>query len=287
MADPSPIPWHPAFVQALQLELEPFLYSLEFTPELPLTSEPLRVDLIIIKKSPSLVIEKNIACIFKHTNIFEYKSPRDYISLHSFHKTLAYTFLYASLNKISLTDMTVSIVGSRHPRKLFRELGREGYGRVVEREGGIYEVVGYPVVIQIIESGSLGAEENLWLRGLSPGLKVKVLGEILEESEKRDWDRVGAYLYAVLESNSGVLEEVVEMGKKKRTWREVLEESGLTAEWEERGEVRGKILGEILGKAQGEVQGERTAWGKAISLLKQGYTVEQLEQMDPVDSRGV
>jgi hypothetical protein len=167
----SPIPWHPAFTQALQLELEPFLHSLEFTPELPLTSEPLRIDLLIIKKSPSLVIEKNIARIFKRTNIFEYKSPHDYISLHSFHKTLAYTFLYASLNKVLLTDMTISIVGNRHPGKLFKELEGEGYGRVVERERGIYEVVGYPVVIQIIESGKMGAGENRWLRGLSPGLK--------------------------------------------------------------------------------------------------------------------
>jgi hypothetical protein len=266
MADPapSPIPWHPAFVQALQLELEPFLHSLEFTPELPLTSEPLRVDLIIIKKSPSLVIEKNIARILKHINIFEYKSPRDYISLHSFHKTLAYTFLCASLNKVALKDMTVSIIGTHHPGNLFKELEGEGYGRVVVRERGIYEVVGYPVVIQIIESGKLGLGENLWLRGLSPGLKGEELREILKEGKKREGGRVGAYLYAVVESNSGALREVVEMGKKKLTWREVLEESGLTAEW--------------------KVQGERTAWGKAISLLKQGYTVEQLEQMDPVDS---
>jgi hypothetical protein len=71
------------------------------------------------------------------------------------------------------------------------------------------------------------------------------------------------------------LEEVVEMGKKKLTWQEVLEESGLTAKWEERGKVRGEVLGEARGK--------RTAWMEAISLLKQGYTVEQLEQMDPVD----
>jgi hypothetical protein len=278
MADssPSPIPWHPAFVQALQLELEPFLHSLEFTPEFPLTSEPLRVDLIIIKKSPSLVIEKNIARILKHINIFEYKSPQDYISLHSFHKTLAYTFLYASLNKVSLKDMTVSIIGSRYPGKLFKELEGEGYGRAVVRERGIYEVLGYPVVIQIIESGKLGAGENLWLRGLSPGLKGGELGGILEESGKLEWAKVGAYLYAVMESNSGALREVVEMRKKKLTWREVLEESGLTAEWEERGETRGKVQGEALGK--------RAGWMEAISLLKQGYTVEQLEQMDPVNS---
>ncbi|MDR1024694.1 MAG: hypothetical protein LBL56_03130, partial [Treponema sp.] len=136
---PSPIPWHPAFVQALQLELEPFLHSLEFTSELPLTSEPLRADLLIIKKSPSLIIEKNIARRFKEVNLLEYKSPAAYISIHDFHKTLAYAFLYASLHKTDMDAMTVSIIGSRHPRKLFRELREKGYG-VEERERGIYEV---------------------------------------------------------------------------------------------------------------------------------------------------
>jgi hypothetical protein len=229
-------------------------------------------------------MNKNIARLLKHINIFEYKSPRDYISLHSFHKTLAYTFLYASLNKVALKDMTVSMVGSRHPGKLFREIKGEGYGRVIEREEGIYEVMGYPVVIQVIESGKL--KENLWLKGLGPGLKRGELGKILEESEKREGDEVGAYLYAVMESNPGALREVLEMRKKKLTWREVLEEFGL-AEWERRGEVLGEARGKAQGEALGKVQGERTAWEKAIRLLKQGYTVEQLEQMDPVDSRGV
>jgi hypothetical protein len=164
--------------------------------------------------------------------------------------------------------MTVSIIGTHHPGKLFKELESERYGRVVVRERGIYEVLGYPVVIQIIESGKLEAGENLWLRGLSPGLKVKVLGEILEEGGKRDQGRVGAYLYTVMESNPNAVREVLEMKKKKLTLREVLEESGLTAEWEQRGKDWGK----------------RAGWMEAISLLKQGYTVEQLEQMDPVDS---
>ncbi|MDR1047173.1 MAG: hypothetical protein LBL64_05315 [Treponema sp.] len=43
------------------------------------------------------------------------------------------------------------------------------------------------------------------------------------------------------------------------TLDEVLEEAGLTAKWEK--------------------QGEKIGWQKAIELLKQGYTVDQLEQM--------
>jgi hypothetical protein len=53
---------------------------------------------------------------------------------------------------------------------------------------------------------------------------------------------------------------------------ELMEELGLTAKWEKRGE------------AIGEAQGEKNAWQKVIDLLKQGYTLEQLERMSPSGS---
>jgi hypothetical protein len=43
----------------------------------------------------------------------------------------------------------------------------------------------------------------------------------------------------------------------------------LIAKWEKRGE------------AKGEARGEKTGWEKAIGLLKQGYTLDQLERMSP------
>jgi hypothetical protein len=230
----------------MQLELEPFLHSLQFLTEVPLTSEPLRIDLLIIKKPPSLSIPKNIARQFRTINLIEYKSPQDRISLHSFHKALAYTFLYASLHKVALEDMTLNIIGNRHPRELFKAL-RE---RVVEREQGIYEVAGYGVPVQVIEGKRLETAENLWLRGLEGGLNAEVLGAILEESKKRDRAGLGAYLYAVLEANAKIVKEVTGMGKKRLTLHDVLEESGMTAEWEKRGEIRGKEgkAAEIAGK---------------------------------------
>jgi hypothetical protein len=272
----APIPWHPAFIQAIQLELEPFLPSLEFQSEVQLTSEPLRIDLIIIKKPPALPIEKNIARRFRGINIIEYKSPEASVSLHSLYKTLGYAFLYASLHKADINDVTLSIIGNRHPRKLFRELGEKGKVTVIEQERGIYELQGYPLLVQIIEGRRLEAKENLWLRGLERGLNTELLGAILEESEKRDQVTLGAYLHVVLEANSETVEEVTKMRKKKLTLHEVLEKSGMTVEWEKRGEIRGE--------ANGEARGEKTGWERAISLLKQGYTVEQLEQMDPLNT---
>jgi hypothetical protein len=70
--------------------------------------------------------------------------------------------------------------------------------------------------------------------------------------------------------NAETIEEVYRMADKKLTLDEVPEKIGLTAEWEKRGEARG----------------EKNAWQKAIGLLKQGYTPEQLEQMSPGSPAG-
>ena len=53
------------------------------------------------------------------------------------------------------------------------------------------------------------------------------------------------------------------MRNKKETLEEMLERIGVTAEWERRGEARG----------------EKTGGEKALGLLKQGDTVDQLERM--------
>jgi len=58
------ISWHPAFVQAIQLELEDYLDVLTFEMEHQLTTEPLKIDVLIIKKTKDVVIKKNIGQIF-------------------------------------------------------------------------------------------------------------------------------------------------------------------------------------------------------------------------------
>jgi hypothetical protein len=271
---PSPssshIPWHPAFVQAIKLELEQYQDALEFESEYRLTSEPLEIDVVIVKKAPELIIEKNIARIFRRVNILEYKSPDDYFSVYDFYKVLSYTFLYAALNKTGMSDLTVTVIETRYPRELFKYLGEDKNYGVRESSPGIYVISGYPVAIQVIESKKLPPGENLWLRGLTTDLNTETADTILKESRKKGKEAgLAAYLYALLHANAKTIQEVLEMANTELTLDEVLEEAGLTAKWEKRGEAKGKA------------QGEKTGWEKAIELLKQGYTVEQLEQMSP------
>ncbi|MDR1230359.1 MAG: hypothetical protein LBK61_03035 [Spirochaetaceae bacterium] len=58
---------------------------------------------------------------------------------------------------------------------------------------------------------------------------------------------------------------------------EVLKKAGLTANWE--AQVRAE--GRVEGRAIGEAIGEKTAWEKVVSLMEQGYTVDQLKRMVP------
>ena len=85
------------------------------------------------------------------------------------------------------------------------------------------------------------------------------------------------------------------MRKDEKALEEMLERIGLTSKWEKRGEARGvalgeargvalgeargAALGEARGAALGEAKGKQIGWEKAIGLLKEGYTVDQLEQM--------
>jgi hypothetical protein len=269
-ASSSHIPWHPAFFQAIQLELEQYRDVLEFQSDYRLTSEPLEIDVVIIKKAPEVTIQKNIARIFKRINLLEYKSPEDYFSLYDFYKVLGYVCLYAALNKTVLEEMTLSIVETRHPRELFKYFEERKGHRVRETSAGIYVVSGYPVSIQIIESKRLSLSENLWLTGLNNDLNSAAASIILKESRKKGKGAgLDAYIYAFLSANVKTLLEVVRMANGELTLEDVLEKAGLVAKWEKRGEARG------------EKRGEARGWEKAVELVKQGYTAEQLERMSP------
>jgi hypothetical protein len=210
------IRWYPAFLQAIQLELIDYKNSLEFKYEYQLATEPLRVDLLIIKKSPGLVIDKNIARIFRSDNIVEYKSPEDYLSVKDFLKVYAYACLYAAINlEAEFSGITLTLVEQRHPRELISYLIEErGYG-VEETGPGIYTVRGDYLPIQIIETKRLSAEENLWLKSLTNDLEGGAARAILEE-RKAAARELSAYMDVLLRANPEAFLEAWNMEHGKR-----------------------------------------------------------------------
>jgi hypothetical protein len=216
--------WHPAFVEAIQMELVAYKDNLEFQSEYQLTSEPLRIDCVIIKKPKEVVVDKNIAAIFREFNILEYKSPDDYVSVADFYKVYGYACLYSSLEKVPITDITLSFVESRHPSKLLEHLKKVRKFTVEKTASGIYTVNGDILPIQVIESPKLSTEENLWLKSLSKRLDLSVAGHVNEVADmRRKGFKVAAYLDVIIRANKKLIKEIY-MGYP--TMEEVLKEIG-------------------------------------------------------------
>ena len=181
-SDNNSIAWHPAFISAIHLELADFREYLEFQTEYQLTTEPLKIDCVIIKKSKDIFIDKNFARFFKETNIIEYKSPNAYLSVEDFYKVYAYACLYISLNKIPVTDITITLIRSGFSGKLIKHLRETRKFVVEEKNPGIYNVIGDIFPIQIIDNRKLSSDENIWLKDLTNKLEASEWQSILNEA---------------------------------------------------------------------------------------------------------
>ena len=272
--------WHPAFLQAIQLELSDYKDSLEFKYEYQLTSEPLRIDLLIIKKPKQLTIDKNIARIFRTDNLLEYKSPDDYLSVKDFLKVYAYANLYAAITpSVELSDLTLTFIENRHPRKLLEYLVNTRHYKTEEISKGIYFISGDYIPIQIIESKKLSESENLWLKSLTNDLEVQSMSAILEKRNQRiDGGFPGAYFEILLRANPEIFLEVYRM--ETATFEEVFTEAGIIPQWIERGIERGIEQGIERGIERGIEQGiEQGIEKTAYNLLAAGMPINDVARV--------
>jgi len=279
--DEERIPWHPAFLEAIQMELQEYQDVLEFYPECQLSSEPLRIDCVVIKKAKDVVIKKNIAVIFREWNLLEYKRPDDYVSIADFYKVYAYACLYVSNNDVPITSLTVSFIESCYPEKLINHLKNDRHYTVAETGPGIYTISGDILPIQIIDSSQLSAEENLWLKNLRKELKYTAITRISKEIDRQGkMVHIAAYWNAIMLANPEAIKEAIKMGNTP-TLDKVFVETGLAAMWEARGESRGEARGEAKGRFEGE---QRKAFGIAQNMVKLGLPIETVisaTQLDP------
>jgi len=277
------IPWHTAFFEAIQMELDEYSRDLQFTSEYPLNTQPLKIDVVIIKKTKDIAIDKNIASIFRKENIVEYKSPQDYVSVGDFYKVYGYACLYIALNKVDVKDMTLTFVESHYPRELLAHL-REVRGYTVEEKlPGIYIVSGDILPIQIIDNRKLSSEENIWLKDLYNKLDAEEKRRLTAEIQRLGKDKVArmkAYLYVVRKANLKSLREAGEMFDIDKAWDKLLVESGDAARWEAKGEARGIAAGEAKGIAAGEARCREEV---ARNALAQGASPDFVQKITGLD----
>ena len=170
--------WHPAFYASLQIELAEDAPMLTFENEHLLSTKPIQIDVLIIKKQPDYKVKKNIGRIFRNYNIIEYKAPGDYISIDDYYKVFAYTYLYKSLVKrtdeIPLNELTVTFVCPKYPKKLFTHLTTIRKLAISKVSNGIYYVQNDTLPVQFLISSKLSEDENIWLKSLANNLSNKV-----------------------------------------------------------------------------------------------------------------
>jgi len=219
--DKQEIQWHPGFYGAAELELSANRADLEFHQEFNLSKEPLRMDLLIIKKRTDTVIQNEIGRIFQKYNIIEYKSPDDGLSIDDFYKTIGYACLYKGLgdtvNQIPAEELTVSIFRHRYPRELFRKLIKEGF-TVEEVFPGIYYVRGRVFFdTQIVVTSRLKGGSHKSLRLLSANIQKKDAREFIREaiflSNQGDRNNMEAVLQASIAANREIYNEIRRQSK--------------------------------------------------------------------------
>ena len=195
------IKWHPGFCSAMELEFLQYKDLLDFNREFPLSKEPLRIDLLMIKKMKDVVLDIDIGRLFKTYNIIEYKSPKDGLTIDDYIKTVGYAYLYkglgATVDAVPLSELTATIVRDTEPTELFKKIQSEG-GSIEEKYPGVYYINGVvSIPTQFILTSSLSKDFHVCLRVLSNKASeddikrfIEMTSEFTEPIDKQNADAV-------------------------------------------------------------------------------------------------
>ena len=155
---------------------------LEYETEHELNRQPLRIDLVVVKKDAGLVIEEGIASAFRGHNILEFKSQRDGLSIDDLFKVIAYGCLYKargeSADAIQCDDVTLTLIRRSRPEGLMRVLEAKGYP-VCQTQPGIYDVAGLQFPTRLVVTSQIDPSAHLWLSSLGTDIADDRLKELV------------------------------------------------------------------------------------------------------------
>ncbi len=212
--------WHPAFCSIMELELIENEKGLVYDPEYYLSREPLRIDLLVIKKKPEEVIKNEIGSFFLGHNIVEYKSPDDSMNIDTFYKVLSYACLYkadtGAVDEILDTDITVSLIREQKPVKLLGQLKKKYQ---IQQEGsGSYRIYGMIFPMQVIVTKELEESRHVWLKALTRSMDIAQAERLLDSydrlSGKEAREKAGVVVNLVSDINNDIFEKIVSGGDK-------------------------------------------------------------------------
>jgi hypothetical protein len=281
---PDKIQWHPGFYGATELELRKNRDDLEFEREYNLSKEPIRTDLLIVKKHTDVQIENEIGRIFRRFNIIEYKSPDDGMSIDDYYKAVGYACLYKGLgetvNAVPADELTASMVRETYPREMMKQMELLGAG-IEEKYPGIYYVKGLVSFdTQIVVTSRLSKKMHSSLRVLSKAAQAEDIKIFLEEAEKLkqpgDRNNISAVLRVSVDANQSVYDRVKEdetMGDALRElMKDELEEAHANGMEEGREEGREEGLLSSIGNLM-----KSTTWSAEEAMKALGIPKEKMD----------
>lgn len=194
--------------------------GLAYDPEYYLSREPLRIDLLIIKKKPEEVIKNEIGSFFLGHNIVEYKSPDDSMNIDTFYKVLSYACLYkadtGAVDEILDTDITVSLIREQKPMKLLGQLERKY--RVKQEGKGIYRIYDMIFPMQVIVTKELEESRHVWLKSLTRSMNIAQAERLLDSYDRLEGEeeraKAGVVVNLVSDINNEIFEKIVSGGDR-------------------------------------------------------------------------
>lgn len=263
--------WHPAFCAATELELRQDLDVLELIPEYNLSKKPLQIDLVIIKKMDwRRTLQNEIGHIMRGHNILEYKGPGDELTIDSFFKVIGYASLYKAqgiaVNKIPVSEVTVSFFRNAYPKALFLELKKEGY-ILKKMYPGIYYVRGkVPFPVQVVVTSQLERKAHCSLRVLTTQVEMQDAELFLEQIHYLESKNERSNIDSVLQVSVNANKQVYSLLRRQNEMCEALREL-----------MKDEIEKELENKLE---QGEKLQLiRQVIKKLQKGNSVEETSDM--------
>ncbi len=154
--------YHPGFVSACQLIWDPKKYNLEFYNEHAITVEPIRTDLLILKREPGAAIPDQIGAFFRTYNFIQFKSESDKFSSDDLFKELSYVFEFKyQHSKFQFDQCSLSVFCSSLAKDTLSDLKKYGFTVQQAKDPNItYVDLWLGIKMQIVKIGNLVGNNN-------------------------------------------------------------------------------------------------------------------------------
>jgi hypothetical protein len=289
------VPYHNAAYSAFMCLLNKEIKAGDITlkDEYKLSSRPLEIDIIVLKKNKDFVIDTSWGKIFREHNIVEYKSPVDSLpDLLVFEKICGYASIYASQNEITRKNISLSLVCYKHPTDFFDALKKEFGYNILHKAAGIYYIyqenvaIETSLAIQVIVSSEL-QDSDLVLKALKANVDEATMKQAwnIYKSNKENQESLAYWIHVMALINKEVLNKIIEEEGGMDGLEYIinnLDQKGLLVNlkqnWTQQATQQAMQQGMRQGMRQGEQKGMLKERQRIFDFLRQGHSLEEAEK---------